>query len=116
MILHPVIRRIARQWAGSSESFPKLIQAMYLAEGGTDETFIRAVQCSENSVTTIEKAVEVACRTALHHMSDWVSDHAAVDYMAELASHWAPEGVKNDPTNLNHYWYKNALTLWLGLH
>ena len=112
MTIHPLIRKYSRQWAGSSESFPRLIQAMYLAEGGTDHTAIKAVQCSIPSVSTIDEAIQVFCRTAAHHMSDYMARLDADGFIEYLGAHWAPIGVANDPKGLNSHWVPNTRKAW----
>ena len=112
MTIHPLIRKYARQWAGSSESFPRLVQAMYLAEGGTDKTAIRAVQCSLPKVSTIDEAIQVFCRTAAHHLCDYTSHLDPDGFVEYLGAHWAPIGVQNDPRNLNAHWGPNVKKVW----
>jgi hypothetical protein len=88
---------------------PRLIQAVVIAEGN----ILKAVQCSLPNVSTREQALEVTCRSAVHAMSDYVKTHAGPDFVAMWANRWAPQGVANDPTNLNGNWPVNVVKGWL---
>jgi len=86
---------------------------MYQAEGGTDATAIKAVQCSIPDVTNIDEAIQVFCRTAAHHMSDYLWQLDADGFVEYLGGHWAPVGVANDPRGLNAHWVPNVRKSWL---
>lgn len=97
---------------------PTLIQAVVNAEGN----ILKAVQCSIPSVKTREEALDVLCRSAVGALcrfvkdmsGDSVADHTKLDahFIAHWAKRWAPQGAKNDPTNLNRHWPKNVLKFW----
>jgi hypothetical protein len=106
--IDPDVRRMATRFGLD----PALIQAVVTAEGGIGH-IVKAVQCSIPSVTTLEKALEITCRSAVHRMTDYVKAHSAQGYVEYFASKWAPQGVANDPTHLNKNWPGNVLRLWL---
>lgn len=87
----------------------ELIQSVVDAEGD----IVKAVQCSLPDVQGRDKALEVLCRSANHRAWEFLAskglDHEFVDY---FASKWAPQGVKNDPTDLNANWARNVDALW----
>lgn len=99
---------------------PALIQAVVNAEGN----ILKAVQCSVPTVKTREEALKVLCRSAVGALVRFVKDEAAVVVVAggthkldeafinHWAKRWAPQGAKNDPTNLNKHWPKNVLKFW----
>ena len=89
---------------------PLLLQAVVNAEGD----IVRAVQCSLPSVTTREVALQVAARSAVHAMCDWIKvDRSRRDaFVAFWAARWAPSGAANDPNNLNANWPANVGRLW----
>lgn len=110
MTIDPTIRGKAAYFGVD----PDLIQAVYLAEGGTPDTIIKAVQCSLPSVTTFEKAIEVLCRSAVHAMSDFVESEPDMrgDFIRFWGNRWAPVGANNDPNGLNANWQRNVSKLW----
>lgn len=108
MTIDPDVRRVAKHFGVD----PALIQAVVKAEGN----IVKAVRCSIPSVKTREEALEITCRSAVHAMSDWVKLNAAPDFVNFWAARWAPQGVENDPTNLNRFWPGNVLRIWLELH
>lgn len=100
---------------------PTLLQAIVDAEGGQD-AIIRAVQCSLPQVTTLNKALEVTCRTVTHALSDYVLAAGAAPegtmrdgFIAFLGARWAPRGAANDPTNLNANWARNVQSIYQQL-
>lgn len=106
MTIDPDVRTRAQQFGVDAS----LIQAVAQAEGN----LVRAVQCSIPSVTTREEAIEVACRSAAHALSDFVKAdperrRAFVEFWG---SRWAPVGASNDPRGLNTNWSKNVMDLW----
>ena len=109
------VREYARTW-GLPAAF---LQAVVDAEGGRD-AIIRAVQCSVPSVTTLNKALEVTCRTITHALSDWVlqdkgDGREPRDFIDFLGARWAPQGAANDPTNLNANWVRNVAAIYQEL-
>lgn len=99
------IHRVAKRFGVD----PALIEAVVRAEGN----ILRAVQCSIPSITTVEEALDVTCRSAVHAMSDYVKGKAAAGFVEFWAKRWAPVGVANDPTHLNSNWPKNVKAFWL---
>lgn len=99
------IRRVSKRFGID----PALIEAVVRAEGN----ILKAVQCSIPSVTTVEQALDVTCRSAVHAMSDYVKAQAPGPFVEFWAQRWAPRGVANDPTDLNKNWPKNVKTFWL---
>lgn len=109
------VREYARTWGLPAA----LLQAVMDAEGGPD-ALIKAVQCSLLNVTSLNKALEVTCRTVTHALSDYVLQPATpgkgpVDFIAFLASRWAPQGAANDPTDLNANWAHNVTAIYQEL-
>lgn len=98
----------------------RFIKAMVKAEGGSD-AFVRAVQCSIPTCKSLEKAIEIACRSVSHRAFEYAimatEDPEQFDkydnFVHYLGSKWAPLGVSNDPTNLNKNWVKNV-EYWYG--
>jgi hypothetical protein len=117
-----------------------LLLAMVRAEGG-QEAFVRAVQCSKPEITTFAGALAVACKTVRNRILDfetrglgplftvvhsdradpWTHEAAprrlafSDTFIAFLASRWAPQGVANDPTNLNANWAGNVSAIYAGM-
>jgi hypothetical protein len=110
--IHPDVRRIARRWAGSSPAFPKLIHAVIQAEGGTLDHLLKAVRCSIPSCKDTDEAIEITCRSAAHHLCDFIAQGNPAGFVSYWAAKWAPVGVANDPTSLNKNWPKNTLAAW----
>lgn len=104
MTIQPDVKRIARKFGVSAE----LIQAVVIAEGD----IVKAVKCSVPSVTTREEALEVACRSAAHALSDYVKANDPEGFVAFWGARWAPRGAQNDPTDLNKNWPVNVLKIW----
>jgi cephalosporin-C deacetylase-like acetyl esterase len=91
---------------------PALIAAVIQAEGN----ILKAVQCSMPSVETVEKAIEITCRSAVHAMSDYIKQTDPDGFVEFWASRWAPQGAKNDPTGLNGNWPTNVKKAWNVVH
>lgn len=119
MTIDPLVARTARHFGLDA----KLIQAVVTAEGN----IVRAVRISVPSVTTVEEALEITCRSAVHAMSDYLlweptaAELAAGDaektpagFVRYWARRWAPRHADNDPTDLNKNWPVNVIRLWLG--
>ena len=95
---------------------PALIQAVVRAEGN----IVKAVSISFPSVTTLDQALDITCRSAVHAMSDFLQTPQTSLSTASLqeqfvrfwAARWAPVGVANDPHGLNHNWPGNVLKFW----
>lgn len=102
------IRRIAKRFGID----PALIEAVVRAEGN----ILKAVQCSIPTVATVEEALEVTCRSAVHAMSDYVKGKsgAGAGFVDFWAKRWAPVGVANDPAHLNTNWPTNVKAFWLA--
>jgi hypothetical protein len=112
-MIDPDTRRIAKRFAGSSPSFPKLIAAVEKAEGN----IVKAVECSmtlDPARDKREQALDITCRSAVHAMSDFIREHHAEEYVQYWAKRWAPVGAANDPTGLNRNWPINTVRFWLG--
>lgn len=92
----------------SAPSFAQLVQAIVTAEGN----IVKAVQCSDASVTTREEAIRVVCRSVIHRMSDWIKEDHPREFVNYMGSKWAPVGATNDPTNLNQNWPNNVAHGW----
>jgi hypothetical protein len=101
---------VCHQWGLA----PAPIFAIIEAEGGSAYHLIKAVQCSEPTITTFIKALDVACRSYVHALSDeaMATGLVRVAVMARLQRRWAPLGVDNDPKNLNANWLTNVLSQW----
>lgn len=110
--IDPDVRRIARRFAGSSPTFPRLIQAVVRAEGD----ILKAVRCSVPTCKDREEALEITCRSATHAMSDYLKDLDADGFVEYWAAKWAPKGAGNDPKNLNVHWAPNVQKLWRSLY
>lgn len=92
---------------------PRLLQAVVNAEG-PGMAILKAVQCSTQGVTTRTQALEIAARTLVHALSDYVRISVPTGFVEAFAAKWAPEGVANDPTHLNENFARNMRKLWLG--
>lgn len=106
----------ARRWGLP----PQAIQAMLEAEGnkqGKDpNAILRAVRSSLPKTVTRQEAIEVACRSFTHALSDFIVQHQfGPTFVSFLANRWAPVGAANDPHNQNKYWPQNVTRLWLGV-
>jgi hypothetical protein len=108
MIIDPDVRGVAKRFTNVQE-FAALMQAVVNAEGD----IVKAVRCSDETVTTREKALEVLARSIVHRLLGYVIDggHRA-EFVTYFGSKWAPLGVANDPKNLNQFWSKNVTKLW----
>jgi len=104
MTIDPVVRAVAKDFGLD----PALLQAVERAEGN----ILKAVQCSIPSVQTREQALRITARSAVHAMSDYIRTSQRGPFVQFWAARWAPQGAKNDPTNLNANWPKNVLTFW----
>jgi hypothetical protein len=107
--MHPYIEATAKHW-GLPATF---IQAWYQAEGGTEQTFIKAMQCSVPTCNTFYSAVEIACRSIAHRAFDYAMMHG--DFIQYVADKIAPQNVENDPANLNKFWADNVRSIYNGL-
>lgn len=107
-----------REWAKQWGLDPSLVQAVVNAEGGAhdDQAIVRAVKCSVPSVATRGEALMILCRSLTHRLSDYARGLAleGEDFAAYFGRCWAPQGVANDPTNLNANFAANLRSLWLG--
>lgn len=105
----------AHHFFGDSDAGLALLRAMVSAEGGTNHTTVKAVQCSIPSIVTVPDALDVFCRSAAHAAVDFIAaDQArAQQFIAHLGSTWAPLGVANDPHGLNANWIANVLAGWV---
>lgn len=103
---------IAKRWSNSGV-FANLIQSVVNAEGD----IIKAVRCSLPDTKDRAQAIERTCRSAVHAMSDFLTDADSGDlaegFVAFWAKRWAPQGAANDPTSLNQNWPRNVLRLWM---
>lgn len=113
MTIDPIVHRMARQFGGSSAAFETLVQSVINAEGGITH-ILAAVRCSLPDTETTEEAVTILCRSAVHALADYMKTEDASGFVEFWAKRWAPQGVKNDPKDLNAFWPKNVLRLWLG--
>jgi len=102
--IDPTVKRIAAKFGVD----PKLIQSVVRAEGN----ILKAVQCSFPKVSTVDEALEITCRSAVHAMSDYLTLTDSDGFVKFWGQRWAPLGVKNDPTNLNKNWPGNVLKFW----
>lgn len=105
MTIKSDVAKVARKWRID----PRLLQAIDIAEGN----IILAMKTNPPPKTR-EEALDIACRTIVHRMMDYISldDEHARAFVSYLGSIWAPIGVDNDPTNLNKNWVPNVLKLW----
>jgi len=106
--IDPDVRRIALRFAGNAPAMARLIQAVERAEGD----ILKAVKCSLPDTTTREQALEITCRSAVHAMVDFIAANNPDAFVNFWAARWAPEGVANDPHNLNKNWPANVSKLW----
>lgn len=92
--------------ASTPEYFNKVVDAIYLAEGGkaAKKPFgILSVPC--DGYTDCRK---IAYNTVRNNWYRWEAKGRPGEYLAFLASKYAPVGVSNDPTNLNQNWLRNV--------
>jgi len=108
--IDPDVQAIAEQFS-NAPAFVHFVQAIVDAEGPGD-AIVRAVQCSDGSVTTRQKAIEVVCRSAVHRAFDYLLNTHPNEFVLYMGSYWAPVGVANDPTHLNANWSTNVAKLW----
>lgn len=113
MAIDPDVQEIASQFS-NAPSFVRFVQAIVNAEG-PGQAIVKAVQCSDGSVTTREKAIEVVCRSAVHRAFDYLHDTHPNEFAGYMGSFWAPVGVANDPKGLNRFWPNNVAKFWLGV-
>ena len=97
MTVTPDVARIARQFAGASPNFPRLIQAVSNSEGD----LIRAVQCSYPNVLNREDAIAYTARTWDHFAWDFIFEHCLDAFLDYGGNKWAPPNAANDPKRLN---------------
>jgi hypothetical protein len=100
------VQRVAKQWGLD----PKLLQAVVDAEGN----IVTAVKCSIPSVKTRAQALTILARSCTHALNDYVRATNPEGFVAFWGQRWAPVGATNDPRQLNAFWPKNVLTLWLS--
>lgn len=105
MTIAPDIAAVAKHWGLD----PKLLQAVVTAEGD----IVKAVRFSVPTVTSRAQALEILARSATHAMSDYIHHTTPAGFVAFWADRWAPQGVANDPTELNKNWPANVTSLWL---
>ena len=91
-----------------AQSFAQLVQSIITAEGN----ILKAVQCSDSTVTTREQAIHVVCRSIIHRQNDYLLKFYPLAFSMYMGSFWAPIGAANDPTNLNKNWASNVAKLW----
>lgn len=105
-MIDPLVQKWSEHFAGASKLFPYYVSAVIFAEGGMG-SILAAVKCSQPDTQTVDKAVEITCRSVVHRMADNPNydPHTILTY---LGGHWAPIGVDNDPKHLNENWIKNA--------
>lgn len=105
-MIDPIVQKWSTHFAGASKMFPIYISCIIFAEGGMTR-IVKAVQCSQPSVQTVDEAVEDTCRSFVHRMAD---DPAidGVQVLTVMGGFWAPVGAANDPHDLNVNWVKNA--------
>lgn len=110
MTIESDIAAVSHHVAGHSTTFPRLLQSINQAEGG-DQAFVRAIHAGDPSVVSRAQALPEGARTIVHYMSDWIfADPVRAEaFVRDLATHWAPVGVDNDPANLNANWPDNVL-------
>lgn len=109
MTLDPDVRGICATYTPAL-SFAQLVQAILTAEGN----IVKAVQCSDPTVTTRDAAIRIVCRSVIHRMSDWVQQDHPHEFVNYMGGYWAPLNAANDPTHLNANWAPNVAKLWTG--
>lgn len=107
-MMDPDLTATARHFAGRSVAFPKLLKAVELAEGN----LLKAVQCSEPTTASRGAALDIAARSAVHAMADYLYQTDPGGFVKFWAQTWAPQGAANDPKGLNKNWPQNVLQLW----
>ncbi len=119
------------------DPFRPLLLAMIRAEGG-QAAFVKAVQCSRPDVQTFAMALAIACKTIRNKVVDfqsrglgpvlkmlarkradpWTGESfprqliVSDEFIAFLATQWAPRGVANDPKDLNQNWPVNVIRIY----
>jgi hypothetical protein len=104
MKIDPDVRGVAANFGLDA----RLMQAVVQAEGN----IVRAVQCSIPSVQTRDQALRVLARSIVHALSDYTLTNSREAFIAFFGKRWAPEGVANDPTNLNANWVSNVTKIF----
>lgn len=110
MKLDTDVNATAKHFAGASDVFAQLLQAVVQAEGN----ILRAVQCSYPQTQTRVDALAITARSAVHALADFVSEDPGLReaFVTYWGARWAPLGAANDPHNLNANWVPNVLTGW----
>jgi hypothetical protein len=99
-----LINKTCRSWGLDA----RLVKSIIHAEGGAEDSLIKAVRCSVECAD-FKEALEITCRTITHRMCDWAMQELHRDeFVRVLGSHWAPVGAANDPRGLNVNWVDNV--------
>lgn len=112
-MIEPDIAAASHQVAGGSVLLPRLLQAINDAEGG-DQAFVRAIACSDPTVTTRAEALPIGARTVVHRLVDFVLTQNPEGAIRALGASWAPIGAENDPGGLNAHWVANVIAIFQG--
>jgi hypothetical protein len=92
--------------ASTPEYFNKVVDAIYLAEGGSKAKVPYGILSVK--VSSKEEARKVCYNTVRNNWKRWENSGNPGTYLEFLASRYAPVGAKNDPTGLNRNWIKNV--------
>ena len=97
---------LERALAQTIPPFEKIVDAIYLAEGGlpAKRPFgILSVPCR-----AYDECRRVCLNTVRNNYYRWIDAGMNGPYLEFLASRYAPIGVENDPTGLNKNWISNV--------
>jgi hypothetical protein len=81
------------------------------------EAMADAIRRAENNknygVLSVKCSTEAECRkicknSIRNNMKRYEKSDKSLDFIAFMGKRWAPEGVANDPANLNKNWAKNV--------
>ncbi len=94
------------QSAMSESMVDRIVDAIYLAEGGVKakKPFgILSVPCRDYKECRV-----IAKNTVRNNFERWLKHSSSITYLQFLASRYAPIGASNDYQGLNQYWLKNV--------
>lgn len=95
---------------GAKIDVPKLMEAIYIAEGGKKAKKpygILSIPCEGKA-----HCGRICLNTIRNNLKRWDKAGRKEPYLEFLARRYAPQGVKNDPNGLNRNWLKNVSRIY----
>lgn len=93
-------------FASTPEYFNKIVDSIYLAEGGSKAKVPYGILSVK--VSSKEEARRVCYNTVRNNWKRWEKAGRPGTYLEFLAKRYAPIGAKNDPWGYNKNWLKNV--------